>query len=47
MLLGRLLAYSLHPVAAWRRVCLRDRALIVAAYAVAGYAVTLATLLAV
>ena len=46
MLLGRLLAYCVHPVAAWRRVSTGDRTLIVAAYAAAGYAVTLVGLLA-
>ena len=46
VVLGRFLAYCLHPAAAWRRVAASDRALIVAAYIAAGYLLTLAALLA-
>ena len=46
MVLGRFLAYCAHPALAWRRVSTADRALIVAAYAGAGYLFTLAILLA-
>ena len=45
MILGRLLAYCAHPGLAWRRVSMRDRALIVATYAGTGYLATLAALL--
>ena len=47
MVVGRLLAYCAHPALAWRRVSTSDRALIVAAYAAAGYALVLTALLAV
>jgi hypothetical protein len=46
MSLGRFLAYCAHPAAAWRRVSTRGRAAILAAYAGAGYVVTLVALLA-
>ena len=46
MVLGRFLAYCAHPALAWRRVSAADRALIVGAYAAAGYVITLVTLLA-
>ena len=45
MCIGRLLAYCVHPTAAWRRVSTRDRALIVATYVGTGYLATLVTLL--
>jgi len=46
VVLGRFLAYCAHPLAAWRRVAATDRALIVAAYFVVGYLLTLSALIA-
>lgn len=45
MAFGRLLAYCTHPALAWRRVSTSDRALMIAAYAGAGYVTTLVALL--
>jgi hypothetical protein len=45
MALGRLLAYCAHPTLAWHRLPLRGRALVVATYFGAAYALTLAVLL--
>ena len=44
-LMGRTLAYCLHPAAAWRVVSARGRAVILGAYAAAGYAAVLTALL--
>jgi hypothetical protein len=45
IVIGRYAAWCLHPVAAWRVVKGSGRALIVATYAGASFAVTLVTLL--
>jgi hypothetical protein len=45
--LGRWLAWTVHPEAAWRRLRLRGRAVLVATYVGAGYVATLLALLAV
>jgi hypothetical protein len=46
ILIGRTLAYCLHPAAAWRIVSLRGRAAILGAYAAGGYLAVLSLLLA-
>jgi hypothetical protein len=43
--LGRALAYAAHPLLGWRRLSRRRRAVLVAAYGAASYAVTLGVLL--
>jgi hypothetical protein len=45
VLIGRTLAYCVHPRAAWRVVSGRGRAAIVGAYAAAGYVAMLTALL--
>jgi hypothetical protein len=45
--LGRWLAFVVHPYAAWRRLPPRQRALLVSAYAGAGYVGTLVLLLTI
>ena len=45
VLVGRSLAFCVHPFAAWPRLDLRGRALLVGAYAAFGYATVLAALL--
>jgi len=42
---GRSLAFGVHPRAAWPRLTLTSRALLVTGYAVASYAIVLAILL--
>jgi len=44
ILIGRSLAFAVHPAAAWMRLPPRGRAAIVATYAVASYAIVLAAL---
>jgi hypothetical protein len=44
LLIGRALAWCVHPAAAWRRLPARGRALLVAAYVSASY-MTVLTLL--
>lgn len=44
-IIGRTLAYCMHPAAAWRIVSLRGRAAILGAYAAAGYIGVLVALL--
>ncbi len=46
ILLGRSLAFCVHPSAAWTRLPARGRALLIAAYFGAGYVVVLAALIA-
>ena len=45
-LVGRMLAYGVHPVAAWRVTSARNRWVLVAGYGAAGYVVGLVTLFA-
>jgi hypothetical protein len=45
LLIGRGLAFCVHPAAAWRVASARGRAFVVAAYAGAGYLSVLAVLL--
>ena len=45
--LGRWLACAVHPAAAWRKSQARERALLVATYAGAGYLATLIVLITV
>jgi hypothetical protein len=45
MVIGRCLAYCVHPAAAWLRLPRRGRVLLLTAYFGAGYMLTLATLL--
>jgi hypothetical protein len=44
LLLGRSLAFCVHPVAAWSRLDTMGRTFLVAAYGAASYAVVLAAL---
>jgi hypothetical protein len=44
-LLGRSVAFGLHPLAAWPRLSSGARALLIAGYCGAGYAIVLAMLL--
>ena len=44
VLLGRSLAYCVHPAIAWRRLPATGRLLLTAAYFSAGYVATLVTL---
>src|SRR5262245_51065789 len=44
VVMGRALAFYVHPVAAWRRLPTSHRALLLAAYASAGYLIVLAAL---
>jgi hypothetical protein len=44
LLLGRSLAFCVHPVAAWPRLDPKGRTFLVAAYGAAGYAAVLAAL---
>ena len=46
ILLGRALAFGVHPYAAWARLTLRGRALLVGGYCGASYAIVLGLLLA-
>jgi hypothetical protein len=46
LLIGRSLAFCAHPTAAWRVLSPKRRALLVGAYAGAGYVSVLAVLLA-
>jgi hypothetical protein len=43
-LLGRSLAFCVHPYAAWRRLAIGGRALLVAAYFAAAYTIVLTLL---
>ena len=45
ILLGRSVAFGLHPLAAWPRLNRRARALLIAAYCGTGYTIVLAALL--
>lgn len=45
VVIGRTLAYCAHPAAAWRVLSGRGRAVVVGAYAAAGYVAVLAALL--
>jgi hypothetical protein len=45
LLIGRGLAFCVHPTAAWRVLSTTGRALVVAAYACAAYVVVLGALL--
>ena len=45
IVIGRSLAYCAHPWASWRRLPATGRAMLVAAYAGAGYVTVLAALL--
>jgi hypothetical protein len=45
ILVGRLLAFCVHPCAAWPRLSRRERALVAGAYGIGSYVVILATLL--
>jgi hypothetical protein len=45
VIVGRSLAFGIHPVAAWPRISNRARAAMIAAYFGAGYAIVLTTLL--
>jgi hypothetical protein len=45
ILVGRSLAFGLHPLAAWPRLSTSARALLIAAYCGAGYAIVLTALL--
>ena len=47
LIAGRALAFCVHPYAAWRRLTASGRALLVAAYFTASYAVVLAVLFAI
>jgi hypothetical protein len=47
VVLGRLLAYCVHPVAAWRRLSAADRTLLVVTYFGAGYLLTLLALVTI
>jgi hypothetical protein len=44
ILLGRCLAYCRHPCAAWRRLPLAGRALLIGAYVAGSYAIVLTLL---
>jgi hypothetical protein len=44
LLIGRALAWCVHPVAAWQRLPARGRVLLVAAYVSASYATVLTLL---
>jgi hypothetical protein len=44
ILIGRCLAYLRHPCAAWRRLPVAGRALLVGAYVAASYAIVLTLL---
>ena len=44
--LGRWLAWTVHPHAAWRRLRVRGRAVLIATYIGAGYVATLLLLIA-
>jgi hypothetical protein len=44
VIVGRSLAFCVHPNAAWRRLTARGRALLVGAYFAAGYGTVLALL---
>jgi hypothetical protein len=44
-MIGRTLAWCVHPVAAWQRLPARGRVLLVAAYVIASYTTVLTLLL--